>query len=165
MTDLERIKKAIDWLIFMDVATSRKDLAVKLGYNESSLSQILTGKVNLSPKFVRSLASLDSRLSEDWMLTGDGELLKSNDSSCNMNINSGNAGRDITQQNGCATSDISSIIEKQTDILNQSLEQSKLAIDSIRGAIDEIAAQRKQMDRLINIIEKFCGSISNNEAE
>ena len=45
MLDIERVIKVVDWLIFEKIVTSRKDLALKMGYTESSMSQILNQKV------------------------------------------------------------------------------------------------------------------------
>ena len=58
MTILERVIKVSEWLIFEKIVDSRRDLAEKLSYTESSLSQILNGKVNLSQKFIKKLSNL-----------------------------------------------------------------------------------------------------------
>ena len=58
MTILERVIKVSEWLIFEKIVDSRRDLAEKLSYTESSLSQILNGKVNLSQKFIKKLSIL-----------------------------------------------------------------------------------------------------------
>lgn len=73
----QRIRKAINWLIFQDVAESEKDIADKLGYTKSSFSQIVNGKVPLSEKFVRKLCSLDDNINDVWITEGEGSLLKS----------------------------------------------------------------------------------------
>ena len=52
MLDIERVIKVVDWLIFEKIVTSRKDLALKMGYTESSMSQILNQKVPLSERDV-----------------------------------------------------------------------------------------------------------------
>lgn len=70
MTDLERIIKVVDWLIFEKIVDSRRDLADKLGYTESSLSQIINGKVNLSSRFIKKLSNLDSRINIEWINSG-----------------------------------------------------------------------------------------------
>jgi transcriptional regulator with XRE-family HTH domain len=75
-TDLQRIIKVVEWLIFKQIADSRRDLADKMGYSESSMSQILNGKVALSAKFIKNLAKMSTEINEDWMLAGKGEMLK-----------------------------------------------------------------------------------------
>ena len=76
MTENQRIKKAINWLIFQGVAESEKELADLLGYTKSSFSQIVNGKVPLSEKFVKKLCGLDENINEVWILRGEGELFK-----------------------------------------------------------------------------------------
>jgi len=71
-----RIKKAINWLIYQEIAESETALAKMLGYQKSSFSQIVNGKVPLSEKFVKRLCSLDENINDVWILTGEGELLK-----------------------------------------------------------------------------------------
>ena len=48
MTDIQRIRKTINWLIFKEVAENERALAELLGYTKSSFSQIVNGKVPLS---------------------------------------------------------------------------------------------------------------------
>lgn len=60
--DLKRVIKVIDWAIYKGIISNRKDLAEKLGYTESSLSQILNGKVNLSDRFINNLSNIDERV-------------------------------------------------------------------------------------------------------
>lgn len=76
MLDIKRVIKVIDWLIFEKKAKTRKDLAKKMGYTESSISQILNQKVPLSERFINNLSIIDERINSDWLLTGDGEMLK-----------------------------------------------------------------------------------------
>ena len=75
MLDIERVKKVVDWLIFKRKVKSRKELAEKIGYTESSMSQILNGKVSLSEKFIKKLSIYDNAINEEWLLTGRGEML------------------------------------------------------------------------------------------
>ncbi|MDT9498741.1 helix-turn-helix domain-containing protein [Capnocytophaga canimorsus] len=58
MTDLQRIKKVIKWLIFSDFGDNEKEIAEILGYTKSSFSQILNGKVPISDKFVEKFCNL-----------------------------------------------------------------------------------------------------------
>lgn len=78
MTEYQRIKKVINWLIFQGVAESEKEIADRLNYTKSSFSQLVNGKVPLSEKFVKKLASLDDNINEVWILSGVGEMFKNN---------------------------------------------------------------------------------------
>ncbi|MDR3272327.1 MAG: helix-turn-helix transcriptional regulator [Flavobacteriaceae bacterium] len=76
MTELQRIKKVVNWLIFIEFADSDKDLAEKLGYTKSSFSQIINGKVPLAEKFIKKLCSTDENINEVWITEGKGSMLK-----------------------------------------------------------------------------------------
>lgn len=76
MTDLKRVRKVINWLIFQDFAENEKGLADIMGYTKSSFSQIINGKVPLSDKFIDKLASIDTNINKVWIKGGDGEMLR-----------------------------------------------------------------------------------------
>ena len=76
METKRRIKKVVNWLIFQEVVESETDLARTLGYQKSSFSPIVNGKVPLSEKFVKRLCALDENINDVWILTGDGNMLK-----------------------------------------------------------------------------------------
>jgi SOS-response transcriptional repressor LexA len=77
MTDLQRVKKVINWLIFTGFGENERDVAEKLGYKKASLSQILNGHAPLSEKFVKNLCSADANLNGVWIMKGEGNMLKS----------------------------------------------------------------------------------------
>ena len=77
MTESQRVKKLINWLVFMEYAENERELAEKLGYTKSSFSQIVNGKVPLSERFVQKLASVDRNINEVWIMTGEGNMLNS----------------------------------------------------------------------------------------
>jgi phage repressor protein C with HTH and peptisase S24 domain len=76
MTDIERIKKVVDWLVFRGFVKNKRDLAEKIGYTESSLSQILNEKVSLSNKFIKKLSIINENINEEWLLSGTDKMLK-----------------------------------------------------------------------------------------
>ena len=77
MTETQRVKKVINWLVFMEYAENERELAEKLGYTKSSFSQIVNGKVPLSERSVQKLASVDRNINEVWIMTGEGNMLNS----------------------------------------------------------------------------------------
>ena len=77
MKETQRVKKVINWLVFMEYAENERELAEKLGYTKSSFSQIVNGKVPLSERFVQKLASVDRNINEVWIMTGEGNMLNS----------------------------------------------------------------------------------------
>lgn len=72
----QRVSDVIRFLIFSKVALDKQDLAQKLGYNVSSFSQIINGRVPMSNKFIEKLIEFVPDLNEEWLKTGDGEMLK-----------------------------------------------------------------------------------------
>ena len=74
MSNLKRIKKVINWLIYKEVGESEKEIAERLGYTKSSFSQIVNGKVPLSDKFISKLCSLDENINLVWVQSGEGEM-------------------------------------------------------------------------------------------
>lgn len=158
MLENERVKKVVDWLIYMGYATSRKELAESIGYKDTSLSQIENGKVNVSSKFIKSLANLDSRINEAWLSKEDGEMLLESD----VMIQNNNGG---TNQQGRRNQQIINsdkifnefitALKSQNEVALKSMEQTSKAIESTNNALVEISKQREQMDRLISMIENL----------
>jgi uncharacterized membrane protein len=50
MSDNKRLKNVISWLISQEEVESQADFAKKLGYSDSTISQIVNGKKKLSQK-------------------------------------------------------------------------------------------------------------------
>ena len=76
MTEIQRVRKVADWLLFKGYAQSDRELAEKLGYSRSFFSQIMNEKAPLSVRFVRQLCSASRNINYDWVLTGTGQMLK-----------------------------------------------------------------------------------------
>lgn len=76
LTDLQRIKKVVKWLIFSDYGENEKEIAELLGYKKSSFSQIMNGKVPISDKFIDKITSVDENINKVWVKNGNGEMLK-----------------------------------------------------------------------------------------
>lgn len=79
MTELQRVRKVINWLIFMEFAENEREIAEKFGYTKSSFSQIINGKVPLSDKFLKKLCSANENINEVWISSGEGEMLKNSE--------------------------------------------------------------------------------------
>lgn len=70
-----RVRQVLAWLISQGYAHSQRELARVIGYQESSLSQIVNGHVPVSDKFLTRLTSVDANLSREWIAEGVGEML------------------------------------------------------------------------------------------
>ena len=137
MEQAKRIKKAINWLIYQEIAENERDLSERLGYTKSSFSQIVNGKVPLSEKFVRKLCSLDENLNSVWILTGEGDMFHSG---CMNGENTGDGNNIVGDNNNWNNVNTDETLSRA---LNEISEQRKL-----------VAKAQEQIDRLITLLEK-----------
>lgn len=86
--EILRLRKVISWLIYEDYAKNETNLAETLGYNKSSFSQVVNGKVPLSDRFLNKLYIFNTNINKNWIRTGEGTMLESDESS--INIQGGN---------------------------------------------------------------------------
>lgn len=134
-----RLRKAINWLIFQEVAENERALAELLGYTKSSFSQIVNGKVPLSDKFLKSLCALDENINDVWIRTGEGGLFK-NGIHISQKVNGDHnqvAGRDMNVSSG----DVGKLIE---------------TVNSQQATISELVkASQAQTERLLDLMDKL----------
>lgn len=133
MEKTNRFKTIVLYLVGEGTVTSQKDLADKLGYPATTLSQIINGKMGTSDKFIAKLKHLQPNINEDWLLTGEGEMLLKSGQSVTVSGSS-----NITQQNKNGDNHVSnddrliSIIQEQSHQLTTSQEQITQLITIIR---------------------------------
>lgn len=137
MTDNKRIKLLVNWLISQGTIASQQDLGEKFGVtNKSYLSQLVNGRA-FSQDFINKLSALDERINEEWLLTGEGEMLKTQ----------------YTQQNyGCEKiTQTGNINECQSDALMHALNE----ISEMRKLLESaLNANQRTSDRLLTLLEK-----------
>lgn len=76
----ERFIEAINYLISEKIAYNQSDLARILGIGRSQISAIKNGYGNVSKQIVSKMEEAFPMISSDWILRGDGEMLKSDTS-------------------------------------------------------------------------------------
>lgn len=123
MEHLRRLKKVINWLIFKEIAENERALAETLGYTKSSFSQIVTGKVPLSEKFMKRICSLDENINFVWLQSGEGEMFLSN------NLNSEDSGVAVPK-------DVWEIIKQQAESLSALLNWSPQYLSKLLKGVD-----------------------------
>lgn len=128
MEHLRRLKKVINWLIFKEIAENERALAETLGYTKSSFSQIVTGKVPLSEKFMKRICSLDENINFVWLQSGEGEMFLSN------NLNSEDSGVAVPK-------DVWEIIKQQAESLSARDKQ----IDELMEMLNRFRRTKKSM--------------------
>lgn len=141
--DLQRVVKLVDWLIFNGDAKNRRELATKLGYTESSFSQIINGRVNLSDSFVKKLANLNKAVNTNWLLTGEGNMLKEGERGVTINGQGNriiNHGTDNSRYNSDNNSNDTEPLIKEIEHLNKLLNEKE--------------KQLEEKERLISVLLK-----------
>lgn len=131
----KRIKRTISYLKGIGKITSQMDLGEKLGiYDKTYLSNLVNGRASVS-SFIDKLTKLFPEIDENWLLTGEGNML------CEVN----DTAQNINGDNNTA-------VAGNGNLVNSDSLFSKV--------LDEIAAQRRiieskdrQIERLITIIE------------
>lgn len=127
MSNLKRIKKVINWLIYKEIGESEKEIAERLGYTKSSFSQIVNGKVPLSDKFISKLCSLDENINLVWVQSGEGEMFLEH------NLNS--------EQNVTIPASVWSVIQRQA----QSLSSRDRQIEDLIALLKEQVQENKKI--------------------
>ena len=142
MIELSRVKKITKWLVFNDFAENDTDLAKKLGYTKSFLSQILNGKTPISEKFIKSLCDADPNINKVWILTGEGNMLinekNKEQSAQNVVLKAGSRNKDNTILVG-----------------NQTKNDFSYLLDIIKEKDNQIAKLHEQMGKLVDTINNL----------
>lgn len=79
MTEKERLIRIVDYLRSQGHGSSQAEIGFCLGFsNRSSFNQVVTGKAKISNNFLERLKKLDPNINIDWLRSGNGEMLLSN---------------------------------------------------------------------------------------
>lgn len=129
MNGKERLKKVIQYAKDNNLIKSQKELGMRLGYtSETTFSQIVAKDSDKWPKnLVKKIKVLFPDINADWLLTGEGVMLKSD-------IPSVEIGDDSPSFN-----------------VKSRIEQPK----TLDKALDALRVSQGQIDRLITIIENM----------
>ena len=135
----QRIRKVIDVLKEQRIVLSDGEFASEVGIGKSQLSEVMSGKRNASEKYILKMRTRFPEINEEWLRTGEGEMLKIA-SAVAENHSISIAGDDVRENNIHMNSD-----------------------ETIAKLIDEVSAQRRlteialqQNSDLIAILAKGC---------
>lgn len=73
---IKRLTELIDWLKNERVILTQAEFADKIGVKASQMSEMLTGKRVISERTIRKIANAFPLISFDWLLSGEGEMLR-----------------------------------------------------------------------------------------
>lgn len=158
----------VNWLISQGIVHSQQELGAICGItNKSYLSQLVNGH-SFNREFINKFSEIDSRVNIDWLLTGEGEMLKSEAINIGTtgNIigdNSGqNAGRDINNP-PCPNAtlnmlnelkELRHLAEQQLQVYASSLDKKDEQIRAAHQHIDTLIRQnQEQFSRFMSLLE------------
>ena len=138
MSENERLKKVILWLISQGIIKSQEDLANKFNYNPSSISQIVTGVKPLSQKFINKILNLSEKININYLLGNSNKMLNEYEA-----INSDNdiiklilkENKELNQEIGSLKTDNKNLTEKNKTLQTE-LECRKKEIIELREILD-----------------------------
>lgn len=136
----ERVRKVIKWLISERVVLYQKDVAKRMNYNASVMSNLLNGNGRITDRFIERLCDIDTRLNPDWIRTGNGEMLKSHDNN-------------FKEETDVETFDVATllrIIEGQTKTIGFVMDYLRKVEDRMQALTDRVAAMENVLKRKSN---------------
>lgn len=137
----ERFIKIVKVLKTLNIVRNSQQICDMIGVDRSIFSKIMNGKRQISQYYVDKLCETFPEVNAEWLLTGEGEMLKDN----SQNIINSTAGRDIIQtKQEKALDEILKEKDKQLDILHQQTE-------TLRQQIKE---KDEQIKTLLNLLQK-----------
>ena len=81
-----RLKILIKWAVMKGICANQKDLGRKIGYNsEHYFSQLVNNDNKIAAELLPKLKKLIENLNEEWLLTGEGDMI-TNNSATNVKI-------------------------------------------------------------------------------
>lgn len=137
---LQRLGEMIDWMLFNNVIESRRELAKRMHYQESTLSLVVNGKQPMSPKFLKALSLIDPRLNVDWIDKGEGEMIV-----------------EVEEDNDKPSKDEIEMFLRQQDALQQAQDQLSLAFQI--GNVDVILAQQAIVQKESETLDMLAASL------
>src|SRR5574344_1344768 len=75
MTITERLAATIYWLKTERIILSQAEFADKIEIKASQISEMINGKRPVSERTIHKIAAVFTDLSEEWLLTGEGDML------------------------------------------------------------------------------------------
>ncbi len=137
-----RLQSAYGELVKRKLASTKKDIAEKMGASAPNVSSAFNGDPRvLTDRFLsRFNAAYDNLFSLEWLMTGEGEMLKPSvqqtsygDHSPNVNGNGNSVGFNAT-------------IDRAFASIDKSLAHNEAMLKTLDAALSEIASQRELVE-------------------
>lgn len=136
--DNQRIKKVVDYLKNNRYIRNQQDFTERIGSDKATVSQVINNRINIPNNMFASIADAFPFVSEDWMRTGEGDMVKA------TNTQHVKDGEYFTQ-----TGDVNAI---PADILHKALDE----ISEMRKALTQaLTTNQSHTERLLGIVENM----------
>lgn len=134
-----RIRSAYGELLKRHLASTKKDVAVKMGASAPNVSSAFGGdpKVLTDRFLTRFNAAFGNIFSLEWLIKGEGEMLAPSVQQTSYGDHSPNVNGDGNHVGDCA------FIDRAFTTLDKSLAQNEAVLKTLDSALAEIAEQRK----------------------
>ena len=135
MNVYSRLRKVVNWLIFNDLVESQNDLAARIGYSSSYMSQVMSSAKVVSESFIGKVCSLDKNLSSTWVLTGEGNMFLNNPFS-EFSVVSGSP--DQSHSDVVVDASVWAVVKAQAESLAARDRQVDELISMLRSQIEDL---------------------------
>lgn len=141
METVERFRKAYDYLYESGAIHTKKDLAEKMKVSRGSVQYAYAGNESyLNESFLKKFAKTFEAINLDWLLTGEGEMLKKV--------------QEAPKSNG--------MNDSSNDNLSKLLEQNKELIDVLKKSLEE---SQKTNSILLNELSELRKELTSQKTE
>lgn len=144
MTDTERIKKAIKWLIGSGIAKTQEGIGLLMGYsNKSAFSQVVNNPDKRPEDFVARLCNLNNALNKNWLLTGEGSMLKDNNTGATPTDNNSTNPTNTQAKMDPITMDYINTLKEQLAEMTAIVKNQNAVIERLSQKSDDEALSRR----------------------
>ena len=105
--------------------TGSKDFAEKIGISTSMMTEIVKGRSNVGATAIQNIVIFFPDISPQWLLTGDGEMLKTAEKSdvCEVSLSSECDNNKVLVEKVCDLSAANALLKKEIEALNREIGQ------------------------------------------
>lgn len=152
----QRLMEAFNHLKSTGKIHTQKDAAAEMNATPQNFSAALRGNPSvLTDSFLRRFnQAFGSPFNMDWLLHGEGEMLKDNVTQISHGDNSPNISGNGNNVNAASTIEKAlNEIAEQRKLVSKAQDQVSVAQSQVTAAMEQVSKSQQQIDRLLSILE------------
>jgi len=151
-----RFIAVFDSLLNDNFIKSRLDFAKKIGISSSSLTEIFNKRTNVGIKVIQKTVNTFNHINAEWLLTGNGDVIKSKFGGVNGNNNNKiNISNGYMKNVGNSTiKEDCNNVEIEVKSLKTEIEHLKEKSSYLKEKISDLEKQLKLKDRIIEMLDQ-----------